>query len=136
MNRLWERLRASPLLKGAFLYVIVGALVVFLSLFPKPKDSPLADAERATFDWEMRTLRRIHPRPVTPDVVLVGIDDDTQQAFPEPIALWHKHLARMLHALARARPRAVGVDVTLPERSFDHILPGSDLALMRGMVDM
>jgi len=107
-----------------------------LATIPAPYRSPLADAERAAFDMQMRLLRERHPRAVPNDIVLVGIDEDTYAAFPEPFALWHKRYALVLHALAKANPRAVGVDVVLPERSFDAIVPGSDLALMRGLLDL
>ncbi|HUQ28775.1 MAG TPA: adenylate/guanylate cyclase domain-containing protein [Usitatibacter sp.] len=136
MARLWERLRASPRSKGAFLFVVVAAMIVPAAVVPTPDQSPLADAERAAFDWEMRALRSIHPRPIENDIVLIGIDEDTYAAYPEPLALWHRHFADTLHALARARPRAVAVDVTLPDRSFNQLLAGSDLALMRGMMDL
>jgi adenylate cyclase len=107
-----------------------------LATIPAPYRSPLADAERAAFDMQMRLLRERHPRAVPNDIVLVGIDEDTYAAFPEPFALWHKRYALVLHALAKGNPRAVGVDVVLPERSFDAIVPGSDLALMRGLLDL
>jgi class 3 adenylate cyclase/CHASE2 domain-containing sensor protein len=136
MAKLWERLRGSPRLKGAFLYAVVACLAVTAAAFPDPVEAPLADAERFAFDQQMQLLRGAHPRPLDPDVVLIGIEDDTERRFPEPIALWHKHFAPVLHALARAKPRAVGVDVVLPERSFDSILPGSDLAMMRGLLDL
>ena len=136
MSRLWERLRGSSRLKGAFLLLVVAAIIVASALLPSPHESPLADAERLAFDLQMRALRELKPRPLTDDVVLVGIDDATEEAFPEPKALWHKHLAVAYHALARATPKAVGVDVVLPERSFDAIVPGSDLALMRGLLDL
>jgi len=84
----------------------------------------------------MQLLLRVHPRPVENDIVLVGIDEDTYAAYPEPFALWHRHFADALHALARAKPRAVGVDVALPERSFESIVPGSDMAMMRGLLDL
>jgi len=142
----WEWLRGSRRSKGAFLYSIVMAIVVaWASLTAPPvhtalevdrNPGPLHDVERAAFDWEMRVLRRLHPRPVPNDVVLIGIDETTYARFPEPFALWHGHFARVLHALARAGPEAVGVDVALPERSFDSILPGSDLAIMRAMMDL
>ena len=134
MVRLWERLRSSPRLKGAFLYAIVALIVVPASVLPKPDTSPMADAERVAFDWQMRLVRRIHPRPLEDDIVLVGIDDETYQAFPEPLALWHRHFGAALRNLAVAKPRAIAVDVTLPERSFDAILPGSDLAMMQGLM--
>ncbi len=96
----------------------------------------MAEAERLAFDLQMRALRAVHPRPLADDVVLVGIDEDTEAAFVEPVALWHRHFAAALHALARTRPAAVGVDIVLPERSFDPILPGLDLAMMRAIVDV
>jgi adenylate cyclase len=136
MARLWERLRASPRAKGAFLFGIVALMIVPAAVVPTPEQSPLADAERAAFDAQMRALRSLHPRPIENDIVLIGIDEDTYAAYPEPLALWHTHFAETLHALARAKPRAVAVDVTLPDRSFNKVLAGSDLALMRGMLDL
>lgn len=136
MGRLWERVRGSPLLKGGFLFAVVATLAVLLSLLPTPREAPLADAERFAFDHQMRLLRAVHPRPLVDDVVLIGIDDETETRFTEPVALWHRHFAAVLHALARAKPRAVGVDIVLPERSFDGILPGLDLAMMRGLLDL
>src|SRR5204863_10222129 len=87
-------------------------------------------------DQQSELLRAIHPRPVANEVVLIGIDDETEAEFVEPVALWHRHFAQVLHALAKAKPRAVGVDIVLPERSFDKIVPGLDLAMMRGLLDL
>jgi class 3 adenylate cyclase/CHASE2 domain-containing sensor protein len=136
MAKLWERLRSSPRLKGAFLYATVGALAAALGFLPSLHEAPLADAERFAFDQQMRLLRGAVARPVVPDIVLIGIDDDTEARFPEPVALWHRRFAPVLHALAKARPRAVGVDVVLPERSYDSIVAGGDLAMMRGLLDL
>ena len=136
MARFWERLRSSPPLKGALLFCVVAAVALLLGTLPTPWESPLADAERFAFDQQMRMLRIVNPRPVDDDVVLIGIDDETEARFPEPIALWHRHFARVLHALAKARPRAVGFDIVLPERSYDGILPGGDIAMMRGLLDL
>ena len=132
----WERLRSSPGLKGSFLYVLAMLIIAGMGLFPEPDDSPLAGADRVAFDAQMRWLRELHPRSLQQDVVLIGIDEDTERAFTEPVALWHSHFAALFHALARAKPAAVGVDVQLPERSYDSIVPGSDLTLMRGLVDL
>ncbi|WP_246212136.1 adenylate/guanylate cyclase domain-containing protein [Usitatibacter palustris] len=103
---------------------------------PRPAESLFADGERLAFDAQMRLLREYFPRPIADDVVLIGTDDETEQVFTEPIALWHRHFARVFHGLAKARPAAVGVDVVLPERSFDAIMPGIDRALMRGLFDI
>ncbi|MDQ3026628.1 MAG: CHASE2 domain-containing protein [Pseudomonadota bacterium] len=136
MAMFWERLRSSAPLKGSFLFLAVALIAVGAALLPTPRESPLADAERFAFDLQMRALRAIHPRPVANDVLLIGIDEETEARFHEPVALWHKHFAQVLHALAKARPRAVGVDIVLPERSFDGIVPGLDLAMMRGLLDL
>jgi class 3 adenylate cyclase/CHASE2 domain-containing sensor protein len=146
MIRLWEWLRSSRLKRGVFLYAIVMGIVVAWAILSAPDKrkaldvdrdpGPLQNVERLVFDWQMRTLRRIHPRPIPNDVVLIGIDEGTYAKYEEPFALWHRRFAGVLHALARAGPEAVGVDITLPERSFDNILPGSDMAIMRAMIDL
>jgi class 3 adenylate cyclase len=105
-----------------------------MGLLPEPDESPLAGADRVAFDAQMRWLREIYPRPIAQDIVLIGIDEETERAFPEPVALWHEHFADLFHGLSRARPAAVGVDVVLPERSYDFIRQGSDLTLMRGLL--
>ena len=133
---LWDWLRASPLRKGLFIFLAVALLLAGLAAFPAPDESPLAAAERLAFDSQMRVLRRFHPRPLEADVVLIGTDEETYQAFEEPVALWHRRFAAVMHALAKAQPRAVGVDFVLPERSFDRISPGIDMAMMRGLLDL
>jgi adenylate cyclase len=146
MAKLWERLRGSPRLKGSFLFLVVTAIAAAAAYLPNPEGcveahssacaSPIADAERAAFDLQMRLLRASYPRPIDEDVVLIGIDEETEARFQEPVALWHRHFAAVLHALAKSGARAVGVDIVLPERSFDGIVPGLDLAMMRGMLDL
>jgi hypothetical protein len=123
-------------LKGAFLFVVVAVVTAAVATIPNPQESPLADAVRFAFYMQMRILREYYPRPLANDVVFIGIDEDTEDAFPEPVALWHRHLADVMHALARAKPKAVGVDIVLPERSYDYITRGLDLAMMRGLLDI
>lgn len=94
----------------------------------------------ALLDLEFKLLRRWLPRPkeeeMRPrDVVIVGIDERSTEAFPEPIALWHRHLSRFLAAMAQAEPAAVGIDVVLPERSYDSVLPGADMLLTRSIAE-
>jgi len=132
----WDRLRASPPLKRASLFVIAGFILALLALLPTPEESPVADAERFAFDQQMRILRKVRPRALADDVVLVGTNEETYRVFEEPFALWHRHFAEVMHALAKAKPRAVGVDFVLPQRSFERISPGIDLAMMRGLLDL
>ena len=129
-------MRASRRLKGGFLFAVVVVFAALGNLVPTPSESFFAGADRIAFDAQMRLLRAAWPRPVDNDIVLIGIDHDTETAFPEPVALWHRHFAGVLHALAKAKPRAVGIDVVPPERSFDWVMPGSDLAMMRGLLDL
>lgn len=130
----WERLRHSPRMKGAFLYGVVLGTIAATGLLPHPENAPLADADRYAFDAQMRRLREYFPQPVENDVVLIGTDGDTEKAFPEPIALWHRYLAKTYRALALAKPRVVGVDIGLPERTFDWLVPGIDRSMMIGLV--
>ena len=132
----WDRLRANPRRKGAFLFALVALIVLALSLMPNAMNAPLADLERSWFDQEMRLLQANYPRPIANDIVLVGTNEETYQIWDEPAALWHRRFAAVLHALARAKPAAVGVDSVLPEKSFEKISPGIDLAMMRGLLDL
>jgi len=87
--------------------------------------------DRQAFDILSRRLRATDGNG---SVVLIGIDETTERQFPEPHALWHRHLGEAFEALALAGPRAVGVDIALPDRSFDSVQPGGDAALLKGIV--
>ncbi len=93
-----------------------------------------APADLRLLDLQFDVLREQGPRPVDVDVVIVGIDADTVSALPEPLSLWHRHLARFLEAMVFAQPSAVGLDIVLPERSYDVVAPGYDGALLRGLL--
>lgn len=126
----WKLLVQSARYRQIALYVLVAVLALAGLSLPEPEKSLIAGWERKVFDLEMRLLREYSPKPVANDVVLIGIDAESEQRFEEPLALWHKHYARVLQALALAKPQAVGVDIVLPERSYNDILPGADNALV------
>ena len=86
-------------------------------------------------DFQFKLLRAQFPQAVPRDVVVVGVDEATAKRFPEPITLWHAHLGRFLGAMAQAKPAAVGLDIVLPDRSYDAVLPGSDKKLLKGLLD-
>ena len=132
----WDRVRASARLKGTFLFAVAAFVLALLALLPTPEESPVADAERFAFDQQMRILRKVRPRALADDVVIIGTNEETYRVFEEPFALWHRHFAEVMHALAKVKPRAVGFDFVLPERSFEKIAPGIDLAMMRGLLDL
>lgn len=95
---------------------------------------PAAVLDLKLLDLQFAVLRRIAPKPAAETPVLIAADEATLAAFPEPIALWHRYLGGIFSTLATVRPRAVGVDIELPQRSQDALVPGSDLALTRGLL--
>ena len=87
----------------------------------------------ALLDREWRLLRQFDPRPAPDDIIIVGIDPATVSAIPEPPSLWHEALGRALARIAATKPRAIGLDFPLPERSYEAIRPGLDRALLAGL---
>jgi class 3 adenylate cyclase len=106
--------------------LLLGAGLTFF-LWVRPVDQQIVDAQ-------FRFLRTHAPRPVQNDVVIVGIDDETARALREPLTLWHPHFGKFLQAMAGSGATAVGLDIVLPDRSFEAIVPGYDLQLLRGIV--
>lgn len=93
-----------------------------------------APTDLKLLDVQFNLLRRFLPAPA-PEVVVVGIDDATLARTPEPMALWHPHLGRAIAGIAQARPLALGVDVILPDRSYDALVAGYDRLLLRGIIE-
>lgn len=89
--------------------------------------------ENGLLDVEWSILRKFDPAPAPADIVIVGVDDRTEAAIAAPPALWHASLGMALVRIASARPRAIGIELPLPERSFDPVRPGLDRALMVGL---
>lgn len=109
--------------------VVVTVVAGLLPLLP-----PVESVDLAFFDRQTAWLRALAPVGDAPEVAVVGIDEGTVAAFPEPMALWHPHLGRLFEALAAAEPAAVGLDVNLPGRSYDFLVPGSDRHLLEGIL--
>jgi len=89
--------------------------------------------ENALLDAQWSMLRKFDPVPAPADIVIVGVDDRTPATIAAPPALWHESLGMALVRIASARPRAIGIELPLPERSFDLVRPGLDRALMVGL---
>ena len=118
----------STLNRTGFIFLLLLVPLLVFTRVTEPLDLKLLDAQ-------FRYLRATSPQPVAHDVVVIGIDEETSKRFPEPITLWHAHLGRLFSALAQARPSVVGVDIILPDRSFDAVLPGSDKKLLKGLLE-
>jgi adenylate cyclase len=115
--------------------LLVGMLLTALVLawVPTPERALLSRLDRSALDAAWYTLRASGPRETQLDVVLIGIDDTSLAELPYPLALWHRHLAELFAALATSQPRVVGVDMVLPERSYDFVVPGLDIELFRAL---
>jgi len=95
-----------------------------------------ARLDERIFDAQVMLVRMVRPAAVTAprtDVVLVGVDEASLDALAEPLSLMHATLGTALTAIAHAQPHAIGLDIALPERSFDRLQPGLDAGLMRGL---
>jgi class 3 adenylate cyclase/CHASE2 domain-containing sensor protein len=112
---------------GFILLLLLVPLLVFTRV-TEPLDLRLLDAQ-------FRFLRAKFPQPAAREVVVIGIDEETAKRFPEPLTLWHAHLGRLFSALAQAKPAVLGIDIILPDRSYDRVLPGSDKQLLKGLLE-
>jgi len=71
--------------------------------------------------------------PIQSDVVIVGIDEESFKKFKEPFELWHPHLASFLQAMEAAKPSVLGLDIALPERSYQFMLPHYDEGMVKAL---
>lgn len=88
---------------------------------------------RTVLDEQFSLLHRYEAHPVKNDVVIVGIDEAAYKSFKEPFALWHPYLGQFLQAMAIAKPAVVGLDIVLPERSYQFLIPQYDESLLQGL---
>lgn len=85
-------------------------------------------------DRVFKALRTAPPAQGFQDLVLIAIDEETEDRISEPLSLWHRNLGDLLVALAELKPRAVALDVVLPERGVGQIAPGYDQYLARSIL--
>jgi class 3 adenylate cyclase/CHASE2 domain-containing sensor protein len=78
--------------------------------------------------------RTLAPEPAAREVAVIGIDVDDLREFSDPRDFWHAHYGRLLTAIAKAKPAVIGLDVVFPERSYQHLIPGLDHALLKGLL--
>lgn len=109
----------------------VAAVALLGLAFALTPTAERADARLLDAQWSV--LRKFDPTPAPDDIIVVGIDDTSHARIGTPPGLWHVPLGEVLVRLASAGPRAIGLDLPLPERSYDDIRPGMDRALMTGL---
>lgn len=111
-------------------------ILIFVTLTTGYLFESFAGIETKLLDVEFRLLRKIVPRGVARDVVVVGIDVDDLRRFNDPKDFWHPHYGRFLETLATAKPAVVGIDVVFPERSYHTLVPGIDQQLLKGLATL
>jgi len=112
-----------------FVLVLCAAIVLSASRLLAPLDNTL-------LDFQFRLLRKAAPQQLYSDVVVIGIDEKTYFTLPEPFALWHPHIGKLLSGLAPAKPAVVGFDIVLPVRSYNFLIPQYDVSLLQGILAM
>lgn len=68
------------------------------------------------------------------DIVLVGLDEASLDALDVPLSLLHAPLGSALAAIAGAGPRAIGLDIALPDHAFAAATADLDRELMAGLI--
>ena len=92
-----------------------------------------AQLSRTLLDRQFTQMQQDDVHRLPNDVVIVGIDEDATKALKEPFALWHPHLGKFLDAMAIAKPSVLGLDIALPERSYQFLIPQYDQSLLQGL---
>ncbi len=112
---------------SAAIFVLFLAAGLLVSGWMQPIDMKLLDAQ-------FKALRTYAPRPAATSVVIVGFDDDTTNVLRQPFTLWHPHLGRFLQAAAAGGAAVAGLDIVLPDRSYETLVPGYDRQLLTGIL--
>ena len=113
---------------GLALSLLVG-LTLPLAHWAEPLELALLDAQ-------FSLLARWRAPLPSDDIVIVAVDEPTLAALAEPLPLAHVHLGELFTALAAAGAKAVALDLILPERSYDALVPGNDRQLILGILAM
>ncbi|MCU7834757.1 MAG: adenylate/guanylate cyclase domain-containing protein [gamma proteobacterium symbiont of Taylorina sp.] len=112
-----------------YFFILLIIISLLISLF-----HPTKFWDNRLLDFQFKLLRSNNTITLKQDVVLIGIDEQSYQQFKEPFALWHEHLGHTLKALTQAEPAVFGMDLSMPDRSFNPILPGQDQKLLSSML--
>ena len=94
----------------------------------------LRNLELALLDARFALLAAHAPIPAADSIAIVGIDEPSLDSLAEPQSLLLRPLANALTGIASAGPRAIGLDIVLPDRSYDAFAPGSDMAMVGALL--
>ena len=111
----------------AWLALLLMSAIVLAARIAEPFDLAFLDRQYAF-------LRSHAGANAGHEVVIVGIDQQTTEQLRQPLALWHAHIGRFVRAMGDAGASVVGLDIVLPDRSYEKLLPGLDRALLVDLV--
>jgi CHASE2 domain-containing sensor protein len=123
-----EEAHAAPSRFGVF-----GALALALAGFGFSFTPWAQRLDMALLDREWPVLRAVAPRAAPDDIVIVGVDEASVNAVPQPLGAWNQPLGEVLVRIASGKPQAVALTLALPDRSLDVLAPGLDRALLVGL---
>jgi adenylate cyclase len=111
--------------------VAVGLIAVGAALAAVPA---LRNFDLTLLDAKFALLAAHAPIPAADSIAIVGIDEPSLDSLAEPQSLLLRPLANALTGIATAKPRAIGLDIVLPDRSYDAFAPGSDVAMVGALL--
>lgn len=79
-----------------------------------------------------RLLDNSPPSKVGGNVIIIGIDDQSLDAFPEPLVIWHKYLAGVIDGARIGGAKAIGIDM-IPGISLDWLDRKHDKSLFKAL---
>ena len=115
IRKLWKN--ALVLIASIGLAFVAGRLPLFDYLNYLVQDSLVRDAA---------------PPAIGGDILVVGVDEATLEAFPEPIVMWHKYMAGVIDGARIGGARAMGMDL-IPAISLDWLDRSLDLTLFKAL---
>jgi adenylate cyclase len=89
--------------------------------------------DAALLDLEWSLLRKFDRRAAPDDIIIVGLDDAAQRAAADAAIPLHEPIAKALGRIAAVRPRAIALDLPLPERSLEKARPGLDRMMLTAL---
>jgi len=122
--------------KNKIKWPVLFILLIVISVLPSWKLTNSLDLFFLDFQYNFLREYIVKKAPLENEVVLIGIDENTYYQFKEPFSLWHDHLGSLFSALAVSNATVFGVDLTFPDRSYNHILPEHDQKLLKGMINL
>ena len=126
-----ENLLAWSLRPAGAIVVALGLIVVGAALAAVPW---LRNLDLNLLDHKFALLAALSPIPAADSIAIVGIDEPSLDSLAEPQSLLLRPLASALTGIATAKPRVIGLDVVLPDRSYDAFAPGSDMAMVGALL--